>query len=356
MPARWTDILCTASAAGFGLRLRRRGDRIHSSPQAVSPLSVRGGSRTWLSPPSRSPSRRSRSRNSSPAPDVGFAKALFFGKFKGELLFPYPTLPPDKQAAADEMAAKVRGVRRRAHRPHADRPRGPHPRFGRSRGSADLGVYRMTIPHRVRRAGLRPAAVPEDDGDPRRARRQRRGVRERPPLASASGRCVLFGTKEQQAKWLPGPARRLEALRLRAHRTGGRVRRRQRADDRDADRRRHRVHPQRHQALHHQRRHRAHPHRDGPHADAATAKSEGHGVPGHARHAGLRGGRGPRREVRHPRHRDRQDAVHQHARAEGEHPRRSSAAGCRRRSRCSTTAASRSARPAPATRRRASRR
>src|SRR5439155_7703181 len=40
--------------------------------------------------------------------DVGFAKALFFGKFKSELLFPYPTLPPEKQAAADEMADKVR--------------------------------------------------------------------------------------------------------------------------------------------------------------------------------------------------------------------------------------------------------
>src|SRR5436309_1057891 len=41
-------------------------------------------------------------------PDVGFAKALFFGKFKGDLLYPYPTLPADKQAAADAMAAKVR--------------------------------------------------------------------------------------------------------------------------------------------------------------------------------------------------------------------------------------------------------
>ncbi len=41
-------------------------------------------------------------------PDVGFAKALFFGKFKGDLLYPYPTLAPDKQAAADEMAKKVR--------------------------------------------------------------------------------------------------------------------------------------------------------------------------------------------------------------------------------------------------------
>ena len=89
-----------------------------------------------------------------------------------------------------------------------------------------------------------------------------------------------------------GPGRRLEALRLRADRAGGRLRRRQRADHRHADRGRLRVHPQRHEALHHQRRHRPRPDRDGPHARRRTAKSEGDGVPGHAGHAGLRGGRG----------------------------------------------------------------
>ena len=31
-------------------------------------------------------------------PDVGFAKALFFGQFKGDLLFPYPTLPAAARA------------------------------------------------------------------------------------------------------------------------------------------------------------------------------------------------------------------------------------------------------------------
>src|SRR5206468_8698174 len=29
---------------------------------------------------------------------LGFAKSLFFGRFRGDLLFPYPVLPPDKQA------------------------------------------------------------------------------------------------------------------------------------------------------------------------------------------------------------------------------------------------------------------
>ena len=40
-------------------------------------------------------------------PDVGFAKALFFGKFKTDLLYPYPTLSADKQAAAAKKMADL---------------------------------------------------------------------------------------------------------------------------------------------------------------------------------------------------------------------------------------------------------
>ncbi len=58
----------------------------------------------------------------------GFAKALFRGEFRGDVLFPYPELPPDEQAEADEAVAAVRRVRRRAHRRGGDRPRGRHPR------------------------------------------------------------------------------------------------------------------------------------------------------------------------------------------------------------------------------------
>src|SRR6478672_2942994 len=78
-------------------------------------------------------------------PDVGFAKALFFGKFKGELLFPYPTLPPDQQAKSDEMERKVRAFAETAIDPAAiDR----EARIPDSvvKGLADLGVYRLTLP------------------------------------------------------------------------------------------------------------------------------------------------------------------------------------------------------------------
>src|SRR5207253_2176936 len=36
---------------------------------------------------------------------LGFAKSLFFGRFKGDLLFPYPTLPADKREQAEAAVA-----------------------------------------------------------------------------------------------------------------------------------------------------------------------------------------------------------------------------------------------------------
>src|SRR4051812_31535591 len=39
---------------------------------------------------------------------LGFAKSLFFGRFKGELLFPYPTLPADKLKEAESAVVQVR--------------------------------------------------------------------------------------------------------------------------------------------------------------------------------------------------------------------------------------------------------
>ncbi len=135
-------------------------------------------------------------------PDVGFAKALFFGRFKGELLFPYPVLPAAEQKAADELAARVRAFAEQ----HID-----HMRIDREanipteviRGLAELGVLRATIPPQYGGLGF--------------------GQRQYLKLMEViGGHCastavfvnahhsigvralVLFGTKEQQAKWLPG--------------------------------------------------------------------------------------------------------------------------------------------------------
>src|SRR3954462_4230726 len=77
--------------------------------------------------------------------DVGFAKALFFGKFKGELLFPYPTLPPDQKAKSDEVAAKVRDFADLAI-DHMKIDREARIPDSVVRGLAGLDVYRLTIP------------------------------------------------------------------------------------------------------------------------------------------------------------------------------------------------------------------
>src|SRR4051812_49489396 len=38
----------------------------------------------------------------------GFAKALFRGEFRADVLFPYPELPPDEHARVDQAVAAVR--------------------------------------------------------------------------------------------------------------------------------------------------------------------------------------------------------------------------------------------------------
>src|SRR4051812_43583010 len=78
-------------------------------------------------------------------PDLGFAKALFFGKFRGELLFPYPTLSPEQQTLADEMAGKVR-VYADVNIDSARIDRESRIPDAVIKGLADLGVYRLTIP------------------------------------------------------------------------------------------------------------------------------------------------------------------------------------------------------------------
>src|SRR4051812_12254722 len=134
--------------------------------------------------------------------DVGFAKALFFGKFKGELLFPYPVLAPDKQAAADEMAAKVRAFAD-AHIDAMQIDRDARIPDSVVKGLAEIGLYRATLPAEFGGLGFGQQEYLKT-------------------MEILGGHCastavfvnahhsigvralVLFGTKEQQARWLPG--------------------------------------------------------------------------------------------------------------------------------------------------------
>jgi len=135
-------------------------------------------------------------------PDVGFAKALFYGRFKGELLFPYPALPADKQADADAMAAKVKAYAD-AHIDHMQIDRDARIPDSVIQGLADLGAYKLTIPPEFGGLGFG----------------QQQYLKTMEVLGGHDASVAvfvnahhsigvralcLFGSKEQQAKWLPG--------------------------------------------------------------------------------------------------------------------------------------------------------
>jgi alkylation response protein AidB-like acyl-CoA dehydrogenase len=135
-------------------------------------------------------------------PDVGFAKALFFGKFKGELLFPYPTLPADKEAAAEEMAAKVRDFARHRIDP-AKIDRESLIPDDVIKGLGDLGVYRLTIPTDYGGLGFNQQMylkTMEVFG----GHDSSVAVFVNAHHSIGARALLLFGTKEQQARWLPG--------------------------------------------------------------------------------------------------------------------------------------------------------
>jgi len=133
---------------------------------------------------------------------LGFAKSLFFGRFKGDVLFPYPTLSPDQQAASGDMAAKVRAFAD-AHIDHMKIDREARIPDSVIDGLGKLGMYGLTIPKEFGGSGFNQQQYLKC-------------------MEILGGHCastavfvnahhsigvralVLFGSKEQQAKWLPG--------------------------------------------------------------------------------------------------------------------------------------------------------
>ncbi len=135
------------------------------------------------------------------ADKLGFAKSLFFGRFRGDLLFPYPVLPPEKQAQTDEAAAKVRAFAD-AHIDAAKIDRDALIPDSVIAGLAQIDVYRMTIPTEYGGLGFNQQQYLKT-------------------MEILGGHCastavfvnahhsigcralLLFGSKDQQAKWLP---------------------------------------------------------------------------------------------------------------------------------------------------------
>jgi acyl-CoA dehydrogenase family member 9 len=134
--------------------------------------------------------------------DVGFVKALFFGKFKSDILFPYPVLAPELQKAADEANAKVRAFAD-THIDHMQIDRDARIPDSVVDGLAKIDVYKMTIPKEFGGLGFNQQQYLKT-------------------MEILGGHCAstavfvnahhsigvralcLFGSKDQQAKWLPG--------------------------------------------------------------------------------------------------------------------------------------------------------
>src|SRR5882672_7088963 len=132
---------------------------------------------------------------------LGFAKALFFGQFQAPLLFPYPELKPDERPVVESAVAELqRFVREHIDAAAIDR-NADIPREVID-GLAKVGVLGMTAPAEFGGRGFSQLGYTRI-------------------LQIIGGHCsstavfvnahhsigvralLLFGTKEQQARWLP---------------------------------------------------------------------------------------------------------------------------------------------------------
>lgn len=132
---------------------------------------------------------------------LGFAKSLFFGRFKGELLFPYPTLPSDLRQTAAEAVVAVRTFCDQ-HLDAAAIDRNAEIPQSVIDGLSKLGVMGMTAPVEVGGRGFNQqqyCKVMEVIG----GHCSSTAVFVNAHHSIGIRALILFGTKEQQAKWLP---------------------------------------------------------------------------------------------------------------------------------------------------------
>src|SRR5579859_2557480 len=132
---------------------------------------------------------------------LGFAKSLFFGHFKGELLFPYPILPEEQRKTAEEAVARVREFAEQhidaaAIDREADIPRSVIDGLGQ------IGVLGMTAPPEFGGRGFNQqqyCKIMEVIG----GHCSSTAVFVNAHHSIGIRALILFGSKEQQAKWLP---------------------------------------------------------------------------------------------------------------------------------------------------------
>ena len=139
----------------------------------------------------------------------GFAKALFQGEFRGGVVFPYPELPPAKQAEVDQAVAAVRKFADE-HIDAAEIDRKADIPQSVIRGLGDLGVMGMAAPVEYGGKGfsqLGYCKVMEVIG----GHCSSTAVFVNAHHSIGLRALVLFGTPEQKATWLP-PLAKAEKL------------------------------------------------------------------------------------------------------------------------------------------------
>lgn len=132
---------------------------------------------------------------------LGFAKALFFGHFNASMVFPFPVMTPETQAVVDQAVAKVRRFAQEKIDPFAIDRNADIPRDVID-GLGELGVLGMTAPVEFGGQGftqLGYTKVIEALG----AHCSSTTVFVNAHHSIGVRALLLFGTKEQQAKWLP---------------------------------------------------------------------------------------------------------------------------------------------------------
>ncbi|MCA1685149.1 MAG: acyl-CoA dehydrogenase family protein, partial [Planctomycetia bacterium] len=135
----------------------------------------------------------------------GFAKALFRGEFRADVVFPYPELSPDERARTDEAVAQVRAFVEAHIDPAAiDREADiPRPVID---GLARLGVLGMTAPPEFGGMGFSQSAycrIMEVIG----GHCSSTAIFVNAHHSIGIRALLLFGTPAQKARWLPGLTR-----------------------------------------------------------------------------------------------------------------------------------------------------
>ncbi|HEV3167126.1 MAG TPA: acyl-CoA dehydrogenase family protein [Isosphaeraceae bacterium] len=131
----------------------------------------------------------------------GFAKALFWGRFAGDVMFPYPELPEAERAKVEEAVAEVSRFAETQIDPAAIDRNAEIPRSV-IEGLGKLGVLGMTAPVECGGRAFSQSGncrIMEVIG----GRCSATGVFVNAHHSIGIRALILFGTEEQKAKWLP---------------------------------------------------------------------------------------------------------------------------------------------------------